>query len=140
MGAANQDDHPCHCDGEHRLYALIGDGEMHERPFGDGIVAQQPAAALVYGLGSFEFAMAFIFAIVVCGRDRRAARTGRPAVVVNDIVEAFKLARIGKASGGEAKEFVSHTQLASHRRYCIGVANTFIMYFAYCKGGHDAYY
>ena len=68
---------------------LIGDGGM---PSGHSATVSSlaTAAALVYGLGSFEFAMAFIFAIVVC-KDAMGVRleTGRQAVIINDIVEAF---------------------------------------------------
>lgn len=65
---------------------LIGDGGM---PSGHSATVSSlaTAAALVYGLGSFEFAMAFIFAIVVC-KDAMGVRleTGRQAVIINDIV------------------------------------------------------
>ena len=58
---------------------LIGDGGM---PSGHSATVSSlaTAAALVYGLGSFEFAMAFIFAIVVC-KDAMGVRleTGRQA-------------------------------------------------------------
>ena len=91
---------------------LIGDGGM---PSGHSATVSSlaTAAALVYGLGSFEFAMAFIFAIVVC-KDAMGVRleTGRQAVIINDIVE-----------------FVGHTPLQVIAGILLGVANTFIMYY-----------
>ena len=92
---------------------LIGDGGM---PSGHSATVSSlaTAAALVYGLGSFEFAMAFIFAIVVC-KDAMGVRleTGRQAVIINGL----QLARVGKASGGEAQGVRRPHAAASHRRY-----------------------
>ena len=81
------------------IYALMHHTLDLTRIFGDGgmpsghsatVSSLATAAALVYGLGSFEFAMAFIFAIVVC-KDAMGVRleTGRQAVIINAIVEAF---------------------------------------------------
>ena len=88
------------------------------------------AAALVYGLGSFEFAMAFIFAIVVC-KDAMGVRleTGRQAVIINDIVEAFNSLASEKLPEAKLKEFVGHTPLQVIAGILLGVANTFIMYY-----------
>ena len=101
---------------------LIGDGGM---PSG-----HSTAAALVYGLGSFEFAMAFIFAIVVC-KDAMGVRleTGRQAVIINDIVEAFNSLASEKLPEAKLKEFVGHTPLQVIAGILLGVANTFIMYY-----------
>ena len=101
---------------------LIGDGGM---PSGHSATVSSlaTAAALVYGLGSFEFAMAFIFAIVVC-KDAMGVRleTGRQAVIINDIVEE-------KLPEAKRKEFVGHTPLQVIAGILLGVANTFIMYY-----------
>ena len=87
---------------------LIGDGGM---PSGHSATVSSlaTAAALVYGLGSFEFAMAFIFAIVVC-KDAMGVRleTGRQAVIINDIVEAFNSLASEKLP--EAKHIFSHIE------------------------------
>ena len=89
---------------------LIGDGGM---PSGHSATVSSlaTAAALVYGLGSFEFAMAFIFAIVVC-KDAMGVRleTGRQAVIINDIVEAFN--SLASAQGVRRPHAA-----AGHRRY-----------------------
>ena len=91
---------------------LIGDGGM---PSGHSATVSSlaTAAALVYGLGSFEFAMAFIFAIVI----------------INDIVEAFNSLASEKLPEAKLKEFVGHTPLQVIAGILLGVANTFIMYY-----------
>ena len=115
---------------------LIGDGGM---PSGHSatvcavatsVSSLATAAALVYGLGSFEFAMAFIFAIVVC-KDAMGVRleTGRQAVIINDIVEAFNSLASEKLPEAKLKEFVGHTPLQVIAGILLGVANTFIMYY-----------
>ena len=99
---------------------LIGDGGM---PSGHSATVSSlaTAAALVYGLGSFEFAMAFIFAIVVC-KDAMGVRleTGRQAV--NSLASE-------KLPEAKLKEFVGHTPLQVIAGILLGVANTFIMYY-----------
>ena len=100
---------------------LIGDGGM---PSGHSATVSSlaTAAALVYGLGSFEFAMAFIFAIVVC-KDAMGVRleTGRQAVIINDIVEAFNSLASEKIPEAKLKEFVGHTPLQVIAGILLGV-------------------
>ena len=45
LGAAHQDDHSCHCDEEHRLYAPDRRRRDAERPFGHGLVARDRGGA-----------------------------------------------------------------------------------------------
>ena len=87
-------------------------------------------AAMVYGLGSFEFAIALVFAIVVC-KDAMGVRleTGKQAVIINDIVEAFNSLASEKLPEAKLKEFVGHTPLQVIAGILLGVANTFIMYY-----------
>lgn len=121
------------------IYALMHHTLDLTRIFGDGgmpsghsatVSSLATAAALVYGLGSFEFAMAFIFAIVVC-KDAMGVRleTGRQAVIINDIVEAFNSLASEKLPEAKLKEFVGHTPLQVIAGILLGVANTFIMYY-----------
>lgn len=121
------------------IYALMHRTLDLTRIFGDGgmpsghsatVSSLATAAALVYGLGSFEFAMAFIFAIVVC-KDAMGVRleTGRQAVIINDIVEAFNSLASEKLPEAKLKEFVGHTPLQVIAGILLGVANTFIMYY-----------
>ena len=111
------------------LTRLVGDGGM---PSGHSATVSSLAAsaAFVYGLGSFEFAMAFIFAIVVC-KDAMGVRleTGRQAVIINDIVEAFNSLASEKLPEVKLKEFVGHTPLQVIAGILLGVVNTFIMYY-----------
>ena len=108
---------------------LIGDGGM---PSGHSATVSSlaTAAALVYGLGSFEFAMAFIFAIVVC-KDAMGVRleTGRQAVIINDIVEAFNvLTSEEKLPDAKLKEFVGHTPLQVIAGILLGIVNAVLLY------------
>ena len=106
---------------------LIGDGGM---PSGHSATVSSlaTAAALVYGLGSFEFAA--VLAVIVC-KDAMGVRleTGRQAVIINDIVEAFNSLASEKIPEAKLKEFVGHTPLQVIAGILLGVANTFIMYY-----------
>ena len=108
---------------------LIGDGGM---PSGHSATVSSlaTAAALVYGLGSFEFAMAFIFAIVVC-KDAMGVRleTGKQAAIINDIVEAFNvLTSEEKLPDAKLKEFVGHTPLQVIAGILLGIVNAVLLY------------
>ena len=92
---------------------LIGDGGM---PSGHSATVSSlaTAAALVYGVGSFEFAMAFIFAIVVC-KDAMGVRleTGKQAKLLNEKKTDLNIVVGLQVIAG----------------ILLGVANTFIMYY-----------
>ena len=108
---------------------LIGDGGM---PSGHSATVSSlaTAAALAYGLGSFEFAMAFIFAIVVC-KDAMGVRleTGKQAAIINDIVEAFNvLTSEEKLPDAKLKEFVGHTPLQVIAGILLGIVNAVLLY------------
>ena len=55
--------------------------------------------------------------------------TGRQAVIINDIVEAFNSLASEKLPEAKLKEFVGHTPLQVIAGILLGVANTFIMYY-----------
>ena len=108
---------------------LIGDGGM---PSGHSATVSSlaTAAALVYGLGSFEFAIALVFAIVVC-KDAMGVRleTGKQAAIINDIVEAFNvLTSEEKLSDAKLKEFVGHTPLQVIAGILLGIVNAALLY------------
>jgi hypothetical protein len=88
---------------------LIGDGGM---PSGHSATVSSlaTAAALVYGMGV-------------------RLETGRQAVIINDIVEAFNSLASEKLPEAKLKEFVGHTPLQVIAGILLGVANTFIMYY-----------
>ena len=82
---------------------LIGDGGM---PSGHSATVSSlaTAAALVYGLGSFEFAMAFIFAIVVC-KEYQNRHIGRRCVL-----DMLKLAKAQGMDAVKANIYSFNTQ------------------------------
>ena len=107
---------------------LVGDGGM---PSGHSATVSSLATAtsLVYGPGSFQFAMAVIFAIVVC-KDAMGVRleTGKQAVIINDIVESFNALMSEKLMDAKLKEFVGHTPLQVIAGILLGVGNALVMY------------
>ena len=107
---------------------LIGDGGM---PSGHSATVSSlaTAAALAYGLGSFEFAMAFIFAIVVC-KDAMGVRleTGKQAAIINEIVRAFDELSSGKLTDVKLKEFVGHTPIQVLAGILLGIVNAVLLH------------
>ena len=108
---------------------LVGDGGM---PSGHSATVSSLAvsAAMVYGLGSFEFAIALVFAIVVC-KDAMGVRleTGKQAAIINDIVEAFNvLTSEEKLPDAKLKEFVGHTPLQVIAGILLGIVNAVVLY------------
>ena len=101
---------------------LIGDGGM---PSGHSATVSSlaTAAALVYGLGSFEFAMAFIFAIVVC-KDAMGVRleTGKQAKLLNEFIDLFAKLEQPLSDQEKLKELVGHTPLQVCMGGLLGVA------------------
>ena len=107
---------------------LVGDGGM---PSGHSATVSSlaTAAAIVYGPGSFQFAIAFIFAIVVC-KDAMAVRlqSERHADIINDIVESFNALMSEKLADAKLKEFVGHTPLQVIAGILLGVVNALILF------------
>ena len=107
---------------------LVGDGGM---PSGHSATVSSLAmfSALVYGTGSFEFAVCGILAIIVC-HDAMGVRleTGKQAILLNELIEEFR--RLSKAEFSEVvlKEFVGHTMSQVIVGVLIGVCNALIMY------------
>ena len=106
------------------IYAMLNNEFRLERMFGDGGMpsAMATAAAIVYGFGSFEFAISAMLAIIVM-HDAMGVRmeTGKQGKVLNEMidflrtegfVEAFKkndkMYEFWEAS---LKEFVGHTPI-----------------------------
>lgn len=107
---------------------LFGDGGM---PSGHSATVSSLAvmSALVYGTGSFEFALSAIFAIVVC-HDAMGVRqeTGKQAVIINEIINSFSILAEKPLSEVKLKEFVGHTPLQVTAGILLGIANAFVMY------------
>ena len=90
---------------------MIGSGGMPSSHSAT-VCALATATGMVYGGGSFEFAIAVILAIIVM-HDAMGVRreTGIQAKVINEILEVFT--NMGKKMSPEEKlkEFVGHTPL-----------------------------
>ncbi len=113
---------------------LIGDGGM---PSGHSATVSSLAmmSGLVYGMDSFQFAMAAVFAIVVC-HDATGVRqeTGKQAVIINEMIELFEKAKLGEVSDEVVlKEFVGHTLPQVAAGICIGLANAGCMYYFFFR-------
>ena len=120
------------------IYALMHRTLDLTRIFGDGgmpsghsatVSSLATAAALVYGLGSFEFAMAFIFAVIVC-KDAMGVRleTGKQAAIINEIVRAFDELSSGKLTDVKLKEFVGHTPIQVLAGILLGIVNAVLLH------------
>ncbi len=110
---------------------LFGDGGM---PSGHSatVASLATVSGLTYGIGSFQFAVTLVLAIIVC-HDAMGVRleTGKQAVVLNDIVEAFNVLSTEKLPEVKLKEFVGHTPIQVISGVLLGVANSFIMFYCF---------
>ena len=108
---------------------LFGDGGM---PSGHSATVSSLAimSALTFGFDSFQFAVTGILAIIVC-HDAMGVRleTGKQAVKINEILEAFELLAPDKISEANLKEFVGHTPIQVIAGILLGIANACVMYF-----------
>jgi acid phosphatase family membrane protein YuiD len=103
---------------------LYGDGGM---PSGHSATVASLATicGLTFGLGSVEFAISAILAIIVC-HDATGVRreTGKHAEILNELV---KYLETGKPE--DLKELVGHTPLQVFAGVLIGIGNALLMYF-----------
>lgn len=101
---------------------LVGGGGMPSSHSAT-VCAMATAAGIRYGGGSFEFAIAAIFAIVVM-YDAMGVRqeTGKQGKVLNEMMEIFT--QMGKNIDAEKalKEFVGHTPLQVLMGAILGIA------------------
>ncbi len=108
---------------------LFGDGGM---PSGHSATVTSVATmcGLVCGLGSIEFAIASILAIVVC-HDAMGVRreAGKQAVVLNELLEIIEAISKKEVPEAKLKEFVGHTPLQVGAGILIGIANALFMHF-----------
>ena len=108
---------------------LFGDGGM---PSGHSatVVSLALISGLIYGFGSFEFAVTTILAIIVC-HDATGVRqeTGKQAVVINELVRAFEALTTDDLVEVKLKEFVGHTPVQVLAGALLGVLNAVGMYF-----------
>lgn len=85
---------------------------------------------LSYGPGSFQFAVTFILAIIIC-HDATGVRqeTGKQTVLLKEFLRAFE--ELGKEDFPEIKlkRFVGHTPVQVLAGITVGVLNALLMYF-----------
>ena len=108
---------------------LVGSGGMPSSHSAT-VCALATAAGMEYGGGSFQFAIAAIFAIVVMYDAIGVRReTGIQAKVLNEMMEMFD--KMGKEMSVEEKlkEFVGHTPLQVLIGALLGVAIAVAVYF-----------
>ncbi len=111
---------------------LVGDGGM---PSGHSatVTAVATMSLLVYGPGSFQFALAAILAIVVC-HDAMGVRreTGKQAVLLNEIVKSFEeIFKSEELPEVKLKEFVGHTPIQVIAGILIGIGNSLLLYYLF---------
>ena len=108
---------------------LFGDGGM---PSGHSATVTSLATfcGLNSGFDSFQFAVTAILAIIVC-HDAMGVRleTGKQAVAINEILEAFELIHPDKISEANLKEFVGHTPIQVMAGSLLGILNAVVMFF-----------
>jgi len=107
---------------------LVGDGGM---PSGHSATVSSLATitALLCGPASFQFAMAAVFAIVVC-HDATGVRheTGKQAQMLNEIIQILDSEDLPEV---KLKELVGHTPLQVLMGILIGIGNAFLVYFVF---------
>lgn len=119
------------------IHLIINKKFVAERMVGSGgmpsshsatVCALAAATGMKYGGGSFEFAMAVIFAIIVMYDAMGVRReTGIQARVLNEMMEMFT--NMGKEMSVEdkLKEFVGHTPLQVLAGAVLGIAIAVVM-------------
>ena len=108
---------------------MIGDGGMPSCHSAT-VASLAMFAALHSGLGSFEFAVCAILAIIVC-HDAMGVRqeAGKQAVIINEMVEQFEKLFKQEITDVDLKELVGHTPLQVAAGITVGVLNALLMYF-----------
>ena len=113
------------------FYAVMTRKLSIERLFGDGgmpsghsatVCAMATAACMHYGVGSFEFAITAMVAIIVM-HDAMGVRleTGRQAVVINQMIDLFRPISDKFDMQERLKEFVGHTPIQVAAGAVLGV-------------------
>jgi len=108
---------------------MFGDGGM---PSGHSATVSSLAVitALIYGCGSFQFAVAAVLAIIVC-HDASGVRleTGKQAEVLNDLIEIIDMLTTEKLPEVKLKEFVGHTPVQVAAGVIVGIVNAVVWYY-----------
>ena len=93
------------------------------------VVSMATISALVYGAGSFQFALAAILAIIVC-HDATGVRleTGKQAIIINEMIEIFEELKAPLETEIKLKEFVGHSPVQVLAGMLLGIVNAFVMH------------
>ena len=120
------------------IEAILSGKFDFKRIFGDGgmpsahcatVSSLAMVAALEFGAGSFEFALAAIFAVIVC-RDAVGVRqeTGKQAVVLGEIVETLQDMTAEKLTQVRLQKFVGHTPWQVFAGVGLGVVSAALLH------------
>lgn len=111
------------------LERLFGDGGM---PSGHSATVSSLAVftGLSYGTASFQFAVCFIFAIIVC-HDAMGVRreTDKQSQLLTELAETITILTAKELPEVKLKKFVGHTPLQVIAGILIGIGNACIMYY-----------
>lgn len=110
---------------------LIGDGGMPSAHSAT-VASLAMLAALRLGVGTFEFAFAGIFAVVVC-RDAVGVRqeTGKQAVLLQELIDALEVITREDLPEVRLKMLVGHTSLQVIMGVLLGIVNALVMNLAF---------
>ena len=106
---------------------LVGSGGMPSSHSAT-VCALSTAAAIQYGLGSFEFAICAIVAIIVMYDALGVRReTGIQAKVINEMMELFSSMNKELSTDEKLKELVGHTPLQVLMGAILGIIIAFVV-------------
>ena len=106
---------------------LVGSGGMPSSHSAT-VCALSTAAAIQYGLGSFEFAICAIVAIIVMYDALGVRReTGIQAKVINEMMELFSSMNKELSTDDKLKELVGHTPLQVLMGAILGIIIAFVV-------------
>ena len=119
------------------IYAVINKKIDLKRIYGDGgmpsghsatVTALCAMSSWIYGFYSFEFALTFTFAIIVC-HDAMGVRleTGKQAVLIKEIAKTFEILTNKELPEVKLKELVGHTPLQVMAGVILGIVVCVIM-------------
>ena len=92
------------------------------------VCALATSSAIKYGIGGFEFAVSFIFAVVVMYDAMGVRReTGKQAKLLNMILDNNMFGENFEHFEEKLKEFVGHTPLQVFMGAILGIVIAFIM-------------
>ncbi|MBE5954902.1 MAG: divergent PAP2 family protein [Lachnospiraceae bacterium] len=115
--------------GKFDITRLFGDGGM---PSGHSATVTSLATitGLMYGFDSFQFAMAAVFAVVVC-HDAMGVRleTGKQAQMLNEIIKVFETVTKHDLPDVILKEFVGHTLPQVTAGVLLGIVDAVFVYY-----------